>query len=198
MGPHLRRGRAAWTLAAWPVRVVATRGDVLVHSHRFGRRADLTDAQDRFLPLTNSPWRPGAVCSGGVASGLYPAIKAFYQGDRQGDAGLARKILAGLTTGGLGSAMANPTDLIKIRMQGEAGRIVNGVYVVRAHIAAKQLHRLSDAPPRERHRCEVGKTERPPRRSRPVVPRRLPRARRDCTPRGTAGLVQRCAWSRAA
>ena len=68
-------------------------------------------------------------------SGLYPAIKAFYQGDRQGDAGLGRKILAGLTTGGLGSALANPTDLVKIRLQGEAGRVVNGVYVVRAAAA---------------------------------------------------------------
>ena len=67
--------------------------------------------------------------------GLYPAIKAFYQGDRQGDAGLGRKILAGLTTGGLGSALANPTDLVKIRLQGEAGRVVNGIYVVRATAA---------------------------------------------------------------
>jgi len=71
--------------------------------------------------------------------GLYPAIKGFYQGDRQGDAGLARKVLAGLTTGGIGSALANPIDLVKIRMQGEAGRVVNGVYVVRAYTKQKPL-----------------------------------------------------------
>jgi len=40
-----------------------------------------------------------------------------------------KKIAAGLTSGALGSAFANPTDLVKIRLQAEAGKIVDGVYV---------------------------------------------------------------------
>eukprot|EP00941_MAST-03F_sp_MAST-3F-sp1_P001476 g1476.t1 len=58
--------------------------------------------------------------------GLYPTIKSFYSprdGEEGADIGLVRKMAAGLTTGGLGSALANPFDLIKIRMQREAGRI---------------------------------------------------------------------------
>ena len=39
----------------------------------------------------------------------------------------------GLTTGSIGSALANPTDLVKIRFQREAGRVVDGKYVSGLH-----------------------------------------------------------------
>lgn len=41
--------------------------------------------------------------------------------------------MAGLTSGAIGSFIANPTDLIKIRQQGEAGLIKNGIYVTGLH-----------------------------------------------------------------
>jgi hypothetical protein len=115
-----------------------------------------------------------------VGPGLYPAIKAFYQGDRQGDAGLGRKILAGLTTGGLGSALANPTDLVKIRMQGEAGRVVHGVYVVRAAVCGGTA--LCSRRP-------GSFIERAARRPEAHLPQYSARARAHCAARGNAGLV---------
>lgn len=47
----------------------------------------------------------------------------------------------GLLTGAIGSAIANPTDLIKIRMQVEAGRVVDGVYVSGLHKGMKPTYR---------------------------------------------------------
>ena len=83
-------------------------------------------------------WRPGLVASAlreltysSIRMGLYPVVRDFYASglDKNTDPGLLRKVLAGLTTGALGSALANPTDVVKIRLQGEAGRVVDGVYV---------------------------------------------------------------------
>eukprot|EP00002_Diphylleia_rotans_P032890 TRINITY_DN6944_c0_g1_i1.p1 TRINITY_DN6944_c0_g1~~TRINITY_DN6944_c0_g1_i1.p1 ORF type:complete len:290 (-),score=48.79 TRINITY_DN6944_c0_g1_i1:220-1011(-) len=48
--------------------------------------------------------------------GLYRPVRDLIAPPDQ-DAGLGRKILAGLTTGAIGSCIANPTDVIKIRMQ---------------------------------------------------------------------------------
>jgi solute carrier family 25 uncoupling protein 8/9 len=46
------------------------------------------------------------------------------------DAGLAVKIASGATSGGLGSVLATPTDVVKIRFQKEAGRLdqASGTY----------------------------------------------------------------------
>jgi hypothetical protein len=41
----------------------------------------------------------------------------------KGSEPLVLKIAAGVTSGMLGSALANPTDVVKIKLQGEAGRI---------------------------------------------------------------------------
>eukprot|EP00004_Rigifila_ramosa_P021199 TRINITY_DN5598_c0_g1_i10.p1 TRINITY_DN5598_c0_g1~~TRINITY_DN5598_c0_g1_i10.p1 ORF type:complete len:272 (-),score=42.91 TRINITY_DN5598_c0_g1_i10:23-736(-) len=64
----------------------------------------------------------------GLRVGLYPYVKRIFETQDQQDIGFLRKSLAALITGALGSAIANPTDLIKIRQQAEAGRVVNGVY----------------------------------------------------------------------
>jgi solute carrier family 25 uncoupling protein 8/9 len=51
---------------------------------------------------------------------LYEPIKNLYVGpDHVGDVPLHLKIAAGLTTGGIGIAIASPTDLVKVRMQAE-------------------------------------------------------------------------------
>ncbi|KAI3525815.1 hypothetical protein L1887_04929 [Cichorium endivia] len=64
---------------------------------------------------------------GGLRIGLYEPIKNLYVGDNfVGDVPLTTKILAGLTTGGLAIAVANPTDLVKVRLQAE-GKLPAGV-----------------------------------------------------------------------
>ncbi|KAJ9544418.1 hypothetical protein OSB04_024125 [Centaurea solstitialis] len=64
---------------------------------------------------------------GGLRIGLYEPIKNLYVGDNfVGDVPLTTKILAGLTTGALAIAVANPTDLVKVRLQAE-GILPDGV-----------------------------------------------------------------------
>ena len=74
--------------------------------------------------------------------GMYPVIKEFfYAGDSAQDIGLARKMAAGLTTGGLGSALANPCDLVKIRLQREAGAVgSDGLYKTGLHTGKKPTY----------------------------------------------------------
>ena len=55
---------------------------------------------------------------GSLRFGFYPPLKSsifFYMGDER----LAGRLLAGLLAGGISSGLCNPTDLIKIRMQGQ-------------------------------------------------------------------------------
>jgi len=80
-------------------------------------------------------WKHGMVASmmrewsySSIRMGLYPPIKKLFGADT-GDIGFAKKVLAGLTTGAIGSGIATPTDLVKIRFQSEAGRIEEGKYV---------------------------------------------------------------------
>ncbi|KAF3448937.1 hypothetical protein FNV43_RR09655 [Rhamnella rubrinervis] len=54
-------------------------------------------------------------------------VRNLYVGkDFVGDVPLSKKILAGLTTGALGITVANPTDLVKVRLQAE-GKLPPGV-----------------------------------------------------------------------
>ncbi|KAL9273014.1 Mitochondrial uncoupling protein 1-like protein [Drosera capensis] len=64
---------------------------------------------------------------GGLRIGLYEPVKTFYVGkDHVGDVPLSKKILAALTTGAVGIMIANPTDLVKVRLQAE-GKLPPGV-----------------------------------------------------------------------
>jgi len=56
---------------------------------------------------------------GGLRIGMYDPIKKFYQGDAPGAPSLGVKIAAALTTGAFAIAVANPTDLVKVRMQAQ-------------------------------------------------------------------------------
>lgn len=60
---------------------------------------------------------------GGLRIGLYEPVRDWYMkqaGAKPGDTpGVGVKILAGLTTGAFGITVANPTDLVKVRMQAE-------------------------------------------------------------------------------
>lgn len=55
--------------------------------------------------------------------GLYEPVRNYIIGD--GEATIGKKILAGLATGSFAITVANPTDLVKIRLQGE-GRLPPG------------------------------------------------------------------------
>ncbi|KAJ1389621.1 Mitochondrial carrier UCP-like [Sesbania bispinosa] len=64
---------------------------------------------------------------GGLRIGLYEPVKTLYVGaDHVGDVPLSKKILAALTTGALAITVANPTDLVKVRLQAE-GKLPPGV-----------------------------------------------------------------------
>lgn len=57
--------------------------------------------------------------------GLYvPVRNLFCNKDELNAPPLYKKILAGLTTGAIGITVANPTDLIKIRLQAEGKKSV--------------------------------------------------------------------------
>jgi len=55
--------------------------------------------------------------------GLYDSVRDYYCGkDFKGDPPITKKILAGLTTGAFAISIANPTDVVKVRLQAE-GRL---------------------------------------------------------------------------
>ncbi|KAM7527706.1 hypothetical protein LguiB_031116 [Lonicera macranthoides] len=64
---------------------------------------------------------------GGLRIGLYEPVKAFYVGSFYITAAtLFLKIVAALTTGAIAITIANPTDLVKVRLQAE-GKLPPGV-----------------------------------------------------------------------
>lgn len=81
--------------------------------------------QNRPLHMHATPRHAAAglqrqVLFGGLRIGMYDPVKALFVGkDHVGEVPLHTKIAAGLTTGALGIAIANPTDLVKVRMQAE-------------------------------------------------------------------------------
>lgn len=98
-------------------------------------------------------WSPGIVATWarafgftGLRVGLYPTVKRLLGGDEAGgDPSLGTKIAAGATTGAIGSSIANPVDLVRTRMQAQAGRetlyasnaaVVKGVVSAEGGVAA--------------------------------------------------------------
>ncbi|CAK9314545.1 unnamed protein product [Citrullus colocynthis] len=64
---------------------------------------------------------------GGLRIGLYDPVKLYLVGNNfVGDIPLYQKILAALFTGALAISVANPTDLVKVRLQAE-GKLPVGV-----------------------------------------------------------------------
>ncbi|KAL8146055.1 hypothetical protein AgCh_003982 [Apium graveolens] len=63
---------------------------------------------------------------GGLRIGLYEPVKAFLGSDYVGNVSLFQKILAALITGAIAISVANPTDLVKVRLQSE-GKLPAGV-----------------------------------------------------------------------
>ncbi|XP_065879906.1 mitochondrial uncoupling protein 2 [Euphorbia lathyris] len=63
---------------------------------------------------------------GGLRIGLYGPVKVFLVGGDFGDIPLYQKILAAFITGAIAITVANPTDLVKVRLQAE-GKLPIGV-----------------------------------------------------------------------
>ncbi|CAL1131349.1 unnamed protein product [Cladocopium goreaui] len=88
-------------------------------------------------------WTPGLVATWlraltqtGLRVGLYPRIKGLYGRD-----GLLTKIASGATTGALGAFLANPVDLVRVRLQSEAGRLgSDGIYATGLRTGQKPRH----------------------------------------------------------
>jgi len=60
----------------------------------------------------------------GIRIGLYPTFRSFYSnGKDREDVMLLEKIAAGATTGAVGSGLANPFDVVRVRMTVEGGCI---------------------------------------------------------------------------
>ncbi|ETV91611.1 hypothetical protein H310_13861 [Aphanomyces invadans] len=70
--------------------------------------------------LTASLMRDGFYS--GIRLGAYEPVKELLGATDPSSTPLYMKITAGAITGSFGSALANPTDLIKVRMQGEGNR----------------------------------------------------------------------------
>eukprot|EP01051_Picozoa_sp_SAG22_P008087 SAG22_NODE_597_length_8708_cov_11.511209_2_plen_342_part_00 len=60
----------------------------------------------------------------GIRIGGYPSVRGMIAGGREeSEIGLPRKILAGCTTGAIGSAITNPLDVVRVRMSVESGLV---------------------------------------------------------------------------
>jgi len=70
------------------------------------------------------------MCFAGIRIGLYDSIKSLYQkqldGGHNNTAGIAVRISAGITTGGLAVLFAQPTDVVKVRMQAQVKSVTGG------------------------------------------------------------------------
>lgn len=66
-----------------------------------------------------------------IRYGAYPIVKGvlFPADASNSDIGLTRKWVCGVLTGGVGAAMANPSDIVMIRMKAESGLIANGKFI---------------------------------------------------------------------
>lgn len=101
------------------------------------RRVRLEDGLLRglWLPgLTASIMRDvvnGGVRMGGYASALQMWHEVVPWGAPRGEPrpAFATKLLAGMSTGAVGAVLANPMDVIKVRLQAESGSVQSGVYV---------------------------------------------------------------------
>jgi hypothetical protein len=87
-------------------------------------------------------WFPGLASSvlremsySSLRFSLYNPAKALFMGADNADPGLVPKILSGGMAGMVGSSIATPTDVVKIRFQKEAGMVgPAGVYTTGLHV----------------------------------------------------------------
>ncbi|KAI4373419.1 hypothetical protein MLD38_011545 [Melastoma candidum] len=89
----------------------------------------LTIAREEGLPSLWNGIVPGLhrqFLYGGLRIGLYGPVKYFLVGSDFEEATLFQKIMAAMLTGAIAIIVANPTDLVKVRLQAE-GKLSGGV-----------------------------------------------------------------------
>ena len=77
-----------------------------------------------FLSVYASALREGIYST--IRLGLYEPFKEFFGEKDRSKTPLYKKIMSGALSGSIGSAIANPTDLVKIRLQAE-GKLEPGM-----------------------------------------------------------------------
>lgn len=83
----------------------------------------------------------------GVRTGMYPSVRnaiSAASGRAAGEATLAEKIAAGALTGGLGAGLANPFDVVRVRMTCEGG-VVDAAGTLRTGLRAGHAPRWRDS-----------------------------------------------------
>ena len=68
-------------------------------------------------------WRQ--VVTGGIGVGMYPVMRKIYQGENESPQ-LYHRILAGSTTGTIAQFIAQPLDIVKVRLQVQAKEVAQG------------------------------------------------------------------------
>lgn len=69
------------------------------------------------------------MCFASVRIGLYDSVKGFYAGAQKSEYGgvnIFTRISAGITTGACAVLTAQPTDVVKIRLQAQGNAVLNG------------------------------------------------------------------------
>ena len=65
------------------------------------------------------------VVTGGIGVGMYPVMRKIYQGENESPQ-LYHRILAGSTTGTIAQFIAQPLDIVKVRLQVQAKEVAQG------------------------------------------------------------------------
>jgi|EP00927_Polykrikos_kofoidii_P071127 hypothetical protein len=91
--------------------------------------------------LIRGLWSPGLsatiardIINGGIRMGGFPSImrnmhESLPWADPSMPPSFSTKVLAGILAGFVGALVGNPTDVVKVRLQSEAGTVKDGVYV---------------------------------------------------------------------
>jgi solute carrier family 25 (mitochondrial uncoupling protein), member 8/9 len=79
--------------------------------------------------------------SAGVRLGLYGPVKELYGVSKERPS-MLKSIAAGCTSGAIAAAVSNPIDLIKTRLQAQAGGQLTSMQVVRSVVASDGLFGL--------------------------------------------------------
>jgi hypothetical protein len=92
-------------------------------------------------------WTPGLVATWirglsytGFRIGMYPTVKTMFM--KEGEDSIIAKFCAGATTGAIGTTLANPVDVVRVRLQGESGVVdpLTGMYKTGLHKGKPQSY----------------------------------------------------------
>lgn len=93
-------------------------------------------------------WIPGLAVTcmrelsyGGLTFALYPIFKKLYGIKDKENTNIFSKLVSGFGSGLCASGLSTPTDLVKIRLQQNSGKVVNGVFVTGLFKTEKPMYK---------------------------------------------------------